>query len=124
LGLLTKLEKAGLSLRDVAPVLVWAEDQGLVGAAGELNDDLLPLLPTLVTAAPLALPLLGAAISLPSFLFFGLAAGSVGAAVAVTGLPDDSVSSVALQTFVAIPLATLFPALFIGLGAVSAKLNA
>jgi len=124
LGLLTKLEKAGLTLRDIEPVLVWAEDNGLVGAAGELQDDVLPLLPTLVSAAPLALPLVGAAVSIPALAFFALAAGSVGGAVVVTGLPDDSVTSVALQTFVAIPLATLFPALFLGLGLVSAKINA
>jgi len=123
LGLLTKLEKAGLTLRDCGPLLVFAEENGLVGAIGELNDDLLPLLPTVVGAAPLALPLVGAAISLPAALFFALAAASVGGAFAVTALPDDSVTSVALQTFLAIPLATLFPILFGGLGVVSAKLN-
>ena len=63
-----------------------------MGALGELNDDLLPLLPKLVSLAPAALPLVGAALSAPPPLFFALAAGSFGAAFAVTGLPDDSVS--------------------------------
>ena len=40
----------------------------------------------------------------------------------VTGLPDDSVTDVALQTLIAVPLATLFPVLFGGLGLVSSKL--
>mmetsp|Transcript_3963 Transcript_3963/g.12180 ORF Transcript_3963/g.12180 Transcript_3963/m.12180 type:complete len:184 (-) Transcript_3963:290-841(-) len=124
LGVLTKLERAGLRLRDVEPLLVWAEDNGLVGAIGELNDDLLPLLPGLVSVAPLALPLLGAAVTVPAVAFFGLSAASLGGAYAVTSIPDDSIQSVALQTFLAIPLATLFPVLFAGLGVVSGKLNA
>ncbi|KAJ8608522.1 hypothetical protein CTAYLR_005739 [Chrysophaeum taylorii] len=124
LGLLTKLERAGLKLKDIEPLLVWAEENGLVGAIGELNDDLLPLLPGLVSVAPLALPLLGAAVTVPAVAFFGLAVASFGGAYAVTSIPDDSVQSVALQTFLAIPLATLFPVLFGGLGVVSSKLNA
>lgn len=124
LGILTKLEKAGLRLRDAEPLLVWAEENGVVGALGEINDDLLPLLPTVVGLAPLALPLLGAAIALPAAAFYVLSVASVGGAYFVTTFPDDSVSSVALQTFLAIPLATAFPVLFAGLGVASSKLNA
>ena len=40
----------------------------------------------------------------------------------ITGLPDDSVTDVALQPLIAVPLATLFPVLFGGLGLVSSKL--
>mmetsp|Transcript_20708 Transcript_20708/g.26805 ORF Transcript_20708/g.26805 Transcript_20708/m.26805 type:complete len:190 (+) Transcript_20708:60-629(+) len=125
LGLLTKLEKAGVKLSDVEPLLIWAEDNGLVGAAGELQDDLLPLLPALISLAPLGLPLLAAAISIPSIVFFALAAASLaGAYVLVGSIPDDSITNVALQTFLAIPLVTLFPILFGGLGIASSKLSA
>lgn len=55
-----------------------AEENGLVGALGELNDDLLPLLPGLVSLAPLALPLLGAAVTVPPAFFFGLSIASIG----------------------------------------------
>ena len=55
-------------------------------------------------------------------LNFLLAIASFGGAFVVTGLPDDSVTDVALQTLIAVPLATLFPVLFGGLGLVSSKL--
>ena len=59
-------------------------------------------------------------------LNFLLAIASFGGAFVVTGLPDDSVTDVALQTLIAVPLATLFPVLFGGLGprVVEARLGA
>ncbi|KAJ1459175.1 hypothetical protein M885DRAFT_511649 [Pelagophyceae sp. CCMP2097] len=124
LGLLTKLEKAGLTLRDVGPFLVLAEKNGLIGALGALNDDLLPLLPQVVKFAPLALPIAGTALNVPPPAFYGGAAASVVAALVVTSIPDDNVISVALQTFLAIPLAIVLPAALAGAGFAVGKLNA
>ena len=123
LGLLSKLDRAGLTLRDVEPLLVFAEEQGLVGALGDVNDELLPLLPTLVGLAPLGLPLAKVALNTPPPAFFGLAAASLGAAFVVSSAPDDSVAAVAIQTLIAVPLATLFPVLFGGLGLATSKLQ-
>jgi hypothetical protein len=121
-GLLSKLDRAGVKLADVEPLLVFAEEQGLLGALGDLNDELLPILPTLIALAGPATPLLGVLINVPSPAYFALALASLGGAVVVTGQPDDSVASVALQTFLAVPLGTLFPVLFGGLGVAASKL--
>eukprot|EP00629_Pelagomonadales_sp_RCC1024_P012745 CAMPEP_0119272930 /NCGR_PEP_ID=MMETSP1329-20130426/9189_1 /TAXON_ID=114041 /ORGANISM="Genus nov. species nov., Strain RCC1024" /LENGTH=189 /DNA_ID=CAMNT_0007273049 /DNA_START=17 /DNA_END=583 /DNA_ORIENTATION=+ len=123
-GLLSKLDKAGYTFADAEPLLVFAEENGLVGLLGDINDDILPLLPTLVSLAPLALPLLSLALAVPSVACFAAVPVSLAGAFFVTSLPDDSVTDVALQTFLAIPLATLFPVLFGGLGVVSGSLAA
>ena len=120
-GLLSKAERAGVKLADLEPLLLFAEENGLVGLLGDLNDDLLPLLPLLVRLAPLGLPVVSLALGLGPLNFL-LAIASFGGAFVVTGLPDDSVTDVALQTLIAVPLATLFPVLFGGLGLVSSKL--
>jgi hypothetical protein len=111
-----------VKLADVEPLLVFAEQQGLLGTLGDLNDELLPILPTLIALAGPATPLLGVLINVPSPAYFALALASLGGAVVVTGQPDDSVASVALQTFLAVPLGTLFPVLFGGLGVATSKL--
>merc|ERR1719506_2981103 len=100
-GLLSKLDRAGVKLADVEPLLI---------------------LPTLIALAGPATPLLGVLINVPSPAYFALALASLGGAVVVTGQPDDSVASVALQTFLAVPLGTLFPVLFGGLGVATSKL--
>ncbi len=120
-GLLSKAERAGVKLADLEPLLLFAEENGLVGLLGDLNDELLPLLPLLVRLAPLGLPVVSLALGLGPLNFL-LAIASFGGAFVVTGLPDDSVTDVALQTLIAVPLATLFPVLFGGLGLVSSKL--
>ena len=120
-GLLSKAERAGVKLADLEPILLFAEENGLVGVLGDLNDEILPLLPLLVRLAPLGLPVVSLALGLGP-LNFVLALASLGGAFVVTGLPDDSVADVAIQTLLAVPLATLFPVLFGGLGVVSSKL--
>ena len=120
-GLLSKAERAGVKLADLEPILLFAEENGLVGVLGDLNDEILPLLPLLVRLAPLGLPVVSLALGLGP-LNFVLALASLGGAFVVTGLPADSVADVAIQTLLAVPLATLFPVLFGGLGVVSSKL--
>ena len=78
-GLLSKAERAGVKLADLEPLLLFAEENGLVGLLGDLNDDLLPLLPLLVRLAPLGLPVLSLALGLGPLNFL-LAIASFGAA--------------------------------------------
>ena len=49
-GLFSKAERAGVKLADLEPLLLFAEENGLVGLLGDLNDELLPLLPLLVSS--------------------------------------------------------------------------
>jgi hypothetical protein len=121
-GLLSKAQRAGLRFSDLEPLLLFAEENGLLGLLGDLNDELLPLFPLLVRLAPPALPVVSLALGLGPLNFL-LAAASLGGAVFVTGLPDNSVQDVAVQTALAVPLATLFPVLFGGLGLVGTKLG-
>jgi len=121
-GLLSKAQRAGLRFSDLEPLLLFAEENGLLGLLGDLNDELLPLLPLLVRLAPPALPVVSLALGLGPLNFL-LAAASLGGAVVVTGMPDNSVQDVAVQTALAVPLATLFPVLFGGLGLVGTKLG-
>ena len=109
-GLLSKAQKAGVSLSKLEPLLELAADNPdiliLVEASGP---ELLPILPTLVDLAPAALPLLGAAISVPPALIGGAGVGALAAAfAAVSAIPDDTVADVAVQTLIvglAVPLA-------------------
>jgi hypothetical protein len=109
-GLLSKAQKAGISLSKLEPLLELVADNPdvlvLVEASGP---ELLPLLPTLVDLAPAALPLLAAAVSVPPPALAGAGvAALVAAAGAVATIPDNSVGSVALQTLIvglSLPLA-------------------
>lgn len=72
---------------------------------------MLPLVAKGIDLAPALLPLAGTALKTPPTVFFGAAAASFAAAVAVVGaIPDDSVSSIALQTALVVPLGAILPA--------------
>jgi hypothetical protein len=109
-GLLSKAQKAGISLSKLEPLLELAADNPdiliLVEASGP---ELIPILPTVVDLAPAALPLLAAAVSVPPPALSGAGAAALAAAAAaVVAIPDDSVGSVALQTLIvglSLPLA-------------------
>jgi len=109
-GLLSKAKASGITLSKLEPLLELAADNPdiliLVEASGP---EFLPLLPALVDLAPGALPLLAALISIPTPLIAGAGAGTLAAAFyAVTAIPDDSVTNVALQTLIvglALPIA-------------------
>jgi hypothetical protein len=109
-GLLSKAQRAGISLSKLEPLLALAAENPdiliLVEASGP---ELLPILPTIVNLAPGALPLLALAISIPPVIIGAAGVGALGAAVgAVALIPDDSVAFIALQTFIvllAVPLA-------------------
>jgi len=109
-GLLSKAQKAGISLSKLEPLLKLASENPdilvLVEASGP---ELLPLLPKIVEVAPSALPLLGAAISIPAPAIAAAGIGALGAAgLAVATIPDDTVANVAIQTLavgLAVPLA-------------------
>lgn len=121
-GLLSKAQAAGISLTKLEPFLALAAENPeilvLVEAAGP---ELLPLLPTLVDLAPPALPLLAAAISIPSGVIGGAGLASAAAAVAaVVVIPDDTVAQVAVQTLIvgvfglAVPVAAAVGSTVIG----------
>lgn len=109
-GLLSKAQEAGITLSGLEPLLALAAENPdiliLVEASGP---ELLPLLPTIVDLAPGALPLLAAAVSIPTPLIGAAGIGALGAAyAAVVGIPDDTVTNVALQTLavgLALPVA-------------------
>ena len=123
MGLLTKLEGAGLKLSSVKPLLVLADKLDALGIAEASADKILPLAAKAVDLAPALIPIAGAAIKTPSSTFFGGAAASLVAAVAVSSLPDDSVLSVAAQTAVTVALGGILPVVLGAGGVVVSKLK-
>lgn len=59
LGLLSKLEKAGLTLRDVEKALPLLDEIDAIGLGQALGGDLLKVAPKALEAAPALLPLAG-----------------------------------------------------------------
>merc|ERR1711988_1422762 len=110
LGLLSKLDKAGVKLSTVAPLLVKADELDLLGVAAASSDKILPLAVTAVEAAPALLPIAGGVVKAgPTPLLAG-AVASLGAAGAVlAAIPDDSVTNIALQTALVVPLGAIIP---------------
>jgi Protein of unknown function (DUF1118) len=110
LGLLSKLEQAGLTLRDVEKLLPVLDELDAIGITQALSKDLMPLAPTALAAAPALLPLAAGALGIPPGLLYGAAAASLAAgAAAIALIPDDSVGSIALQAFLAVPLLVVLP---------------
>lgn len=109
-GLLSKAQKAGISLAKLEPVLaVAAEYPDLLILVEASGPDLLKVLPAVVQVAPGALPLVAAAVSIPPAVLQGAGvAALVAAAAAVAVIPDDTVTQVAIQTLavaLALPVA-------------------
>jgi hypothetical protein len=101
-----------------------ADDLDALGYLEASSDKVLPLVAKAIELAPGLLPLAGAAVRIPSVALFGGAFASLAGAVAlVTAIPDDSVTNIALQTTLAVPLGVILPATcFIG-GTVLSKLK-
>jgi len=121
LGLLSRLEKSGFTLTTAIPLLKKADELDVLGYLEGSSDKLLPLIATAIDLAPAALPLVGATLKVgaPGLLLGAVA--SAGAAAVVLGLiPDDSVTNVALQTALAVPLGAIVPgACVVGAGVLS-----
>ena len=116
-GVLSKLDAKGLTLADIEPLLKFADETGAAAVTGDLLES--PFLPTVVDLAPVALPLLAPALEIPPPALVLAAGASIAAAVAETAiLPDDTVLSVALQTFLAVLLGAVLPAVSLGGAAV------
>ena len=110
LGLLSKLEQAGFSLSTAKPLLVLADELDLLGILDAQSDKVLPLAAKAIDLAPSLLPLASTALNTPPAALFGGAAGSLAAAAALVAVvPDDSVASIAVQTFLAITLGAVLP---------------
>ena len=101
-----------------------ADELDLLGVLEASSDKVLPLAATAIDLAPAALPLVKIAINTPAVILLGGAAASAAAAfAAVTIIPDDSISSVAVQTLLAVTLGLIVPgALSVG-GLVLSKLK-
>ena len=124
MGLLSRLERAGFTLKTATPLLVKADELDLLGVLEASSDKVLPLLAKGVELAPALLPRAGAALKTPSTTFFGGAAASLALAGAlVATVPDDSIANVALQTALAIPLGSIVPGALVVTGLILAKLK-
>ena len=121
LGLLSRLEKSGFKLTTAIPLLVKADELDVLGVLEASSDKVLPLVATAIDLAPAALPLVKIAINTPAFLLFIGAGASAAAAFALTVvIPDDSITNVALQTALVLPLGVIIPgALTVGAGLLS-----
>jgi Protein of unknown function (DUF1118) len=97
-------------LTTASSLLIFADDNDLIGVLEASSDKVLPLIATGVDLAPSLLPLAAVALKTPPAVFFGGAAASaVAAAGAIFLIPDDSVLNIALQAAVAVPLGLLLP---------------
>jgi hypothetical protein len=124
LGLLSKLENAGFTLTTAVPLLKFADENDLLGVLEASSDKLLPLIATGIELSPKLLPLAATALKAPTPVFFAGAAGSFGAAAALIAIvPDDSVSSIALQVAAGIPLGLILPGGLAAVGVLLGKLN-
>lgn len=102
-GLLSKAQDAGLSLSKLEPLLKLAAQKPEILILTEAaTPEILPLLPKIVEIAPPALPLLAQAIAIPPAVISGAGIASLAAAAAViVVVPDDSLITIAGQTFAA-----------------------
>eukprot|EP00596_Hydrurales_sp_CCMP1899_P009120 CAMPEP_0119038946 /NCGR_PEP_ID=MMETSP1177-20130426/8159_1 /TAXON_ID=2985 /ORGANISM="Ochromonas sp, Strain CCMP1899" /LENGTH=170 /DNA_ID=CAMNT_0007002183 /DNA_START=111 /DNA_END=623 /DNA_ORIENTATION=+ len=110
LGLLSKLENAGFTLTTAVPLLIFAEENDLIGVLEASSEKVLPLIGTAIELAPGLLPFAAIALNTKPTVFFGAAAASAGAAAAAVFLiPDDNIALIAAQTLLALPLGVLLP---------------
>ena len=124
LGLLSRLDRAGFKLSTAKPLLKKAEELDVLGTLEASSDKVLPLLATVIDLAPGLLPLAGPALNTPPIVLFATGFASLAAAFAViTVIPDNTVSDVALQTALVIPLATIIPAVTLIGGGVLSKIS-
>jgi len=113
-GLLSKAEASGVSLSSLEPLLRFAGGNReimilLEAATPELLA--LPILPKVIEFAPAALPLLSAAVQIPTIaLQLGAIASLASAAAAVTFIPDDTILEIAAQTILVATLGLIIPA--------------
>ena len=121
LGLLSKLDRAGLKLSTAAPLLIKADELDLLGVVASSSDKVLGLAVTAVDLAPALLPIAGGLVKAgPTPLLGGAVASLAAAAVVVGAIPDDSVTNVALQTALVVPLGAIIPgASIVGAGLLS-----
>merc|ERR1712029_711209 len=99
-GLLSKAAEAGITLSKLEPLIIIAAQKGILDEVLILTEaagpDILPLLPTVVDLAPLALPLLAFGLDIQPVLLLGAALASVVAAFGIVNtVPDDTVVQVA-----------------------------
>ena len=121
LGLLSRLEKSGFRLSTVAPILKKADELEVLPLLAASSDKILPLAVTAIDLAPTLLPVAGGVLKAGPVPLAGAGVASLVAAVTIVfAIPDDSVSNIALQTALAVPLGAIIPgASLIGAGLLS-----
>uniref|UniRef100_A0A6U1PC24 Uncharacterized protein n=1 Tax=Fibrocapsa japonica TaxID=94617 RepID=A0A6U1PC24_9STRA len=125
LGLLSKAEKFGISLSKLEPFLKLADESGVLLELEKSSAKTFPLLPKAVDQAPALLSLAESALALnPSVLLAGAAASAAAGAYAIYAIPDDSITNMALQSFIAIPLIAVIPGAAVVGSTVLSKLKA
>lgn len=91
-------------------MLIYADENDLIGVLEASSDKVLPLVAKAIELSPALIPLAGPALSVPSTALYGAALASITTAgVAIAVIPDDSITNVALQTAIALPLGALVP---------------
>lgn len=91
LGLLTRLEKAGFTLKTAVPLLIKADELDVLGILESSSDKVLPLVAQGIEVAPALLPLAATALNTPPSTYYAGAAASLLAAVGIlNAIPDDS----------------------------------
>jgi hypothetical protein len=103
-------------LKTAVPLLVLADEIDALGFLEASSDKVLPLVAKAVELAPALLPIAGVALKLPGATLYAGAGLSLAAAAAVIiSIPDDSVTDIAIQTALAVPLGAILP-VSLGLG--------
>ena len=110
LGVLSKLDKAGVKLTTLGPLIKQADKLGALSLVEGKGEQLLPLINKAVDLAPALLPLTKGLIQGGPTPLIALAIVSLASALVVVGvIPDDSVSNVAVQTLIAVPRGAIVP---------------
>lgn len=110
MGLLSKLDKSGVKLSTLAPLLKAADKAGVLSIVEGSSDKILPLVSTAVDFAPGLIPIAGTVLKAGPAPLIAVALASLTAAGSVIVLvPDDSIASIALQTLAAVPLGAIIP---------------
>jgi hypothetical protein len=122
--LLSRLDKAGLTISSAKPILKVLDDKDVIGLLEASSDKYLPLVAKAIELSPSLIPLAAVALKTPPTTLYGGAIASVAAAGALIAvLPDDSVLSIAAQVAIAIPLGVILPISLGGGGFILSKSN-
>lgn len=124
LGLLSRLERAGLKLSTLTPLLRVLDELDVLGYVEQNADTVLPLVQKGVELTPSLLPLAAKALTIsPAVLSNAALVAFLAGVGEVLVIPDTSVTTVALQTALFLPLGVILPGSLMAASAVLNKLK-